>query len=107
LLLHVLLHVLLCMLLRILATAQPPAMAKEVIHIPLLSRWHVRPSSRAPSDAACRTASSYIHTTHPGCCRCKQGTLQFVFAKPILAAITLLLYAFGHYEDGDWSYKGG
>ncbi len=44
---------------------------------------------------------------NPGCCRCKQGTLQFVFAKPILAAITLLLYAFGHYEDGDWSYKGG
>jgi hypothetical protein len=39
--------------------------------------------------------------------RCKQGTLQFVFMKPIMAAITLLLYAAGHYEDGDWSAEGG
>ncbi|KXZ55834.1 hypothetical protein GPECTOR_2g1385 [Gonium pectorale] len=39
--------------------------------------------------------------------KCKQGTLQFVIAKPILAAMTLILFAGGMYEDGDWSLTGG
>ncbi|KAG2445795.1 hypothetical protein HXX76_000399 [Chlamydomonas incerta] len=39
--------------------------------------------------------------------KCKQGTLQFVIAKPILAAFTLILFAAGMYEDGDWSITGG
>jgi hypothetical protein len=39
--------------------------------------------------------------------KCKQGTLQFVIAKPILASLTLLLFAAGNYEDGDWSITGG
>lgn len=39
--------------------------------------------------------------------KCKQGTLQFVMAKPILAALTLILYAGGGYEDGDWSFTNG
>ena len=38
--------------------------------------------------------------------KCKQGTLQFVLAKPILAALTLIFYAMGAYEDGDWSFGG-
>ena len=33
----------------------------------------------------------------------KQGALQFVILKPILAALTLILYATGHYTEGDWS----
>ncbi|GLC43913.1 hypothetical protein PLESTB_000922400 [Pleodorina starrii] len=39
--------------------------------------------------------------------KCKQGTLQFVITKPILAAMTLILFAGGMYEDGDWSLTGG
>ncbi|GIL47293.1 hypothetical protein Vafri_4146 [Volvox africanus] len=39
--------------------------------------------------------------------KCKQGTLQFVIAKPILASMTLILFAGGMYEDGDWSWKHG
>lgn len=35
--------------------------------------------------------------------RCKQGCLQFVILKPILAAVTLILYAKGKYKDGNFS----
>lgn len=35
--------------------------------------------------------------------RCKQGCLQFVILKPILVAVTFILYAKGKYEDGDFS----
>lgn len=35
--------------------------------------------------------------------RCKQGCLQFVFLKPALAAVTLILYAKGKYADGNFS----
>ncbi|KAK8573606.1 hypothetical protein V6N13_009695 [Hibiscus sabdariffa] len=35
--------------------------------------------------------------------RCKQGCLQFVILKPILVAVTLVLYAKGKYEDGNFS----
>lgn len=37
--------------------------------------------------------------------RCKQGGLQFVILKPILVAVTLILYAKGKYEDGNFSAK--
>lgn len=33
----------------------------------------------------------------------KQGALQFVLLKPVLAILTVVLYATGHYEEGDWS----
>lgn len=39
--------------------------------------------------------------------RCKQGTLQFVLLKPVMAALTLLLYAAGSYRDGDMSPTDG
>lgn len=39
--------------------------------------------------------------------RCKQGTLQFVLLKPVMAALTLLLYAAGAYTDGDMSPSNG
>ncbi|GMH06688.1 hypothetical protein Nepgr_008528 [Nepenthes gracilis] len=35
--------------------------------------------------------------------RCKQGCLQFVILKPILVALTFILYSKGTYEDGDFS----
>ncbi|XAR56198.1 hypothetical protein NMG60_11036580 [Bertholletia excelsa] len=35
--------------------------------------------------------------------RCKQGCLQFVILKPVLVAITLILYAKGKYHDGNFS----
>lgn len=35
--------------------------------------------------------------------RCKQGGLQFVILKPILVAVTFILYAKGKYADGDFS----
>jgi len=36
----------------------------------------------------------------------KRGALQFVFLKPILAILTVVLYATGNYEEGDWSASG-
>lgn len=35
--------------------------------------------------------------------RCKQGCLQFVILKPILVIVTLILYAKGKYEDGNFN----
>ncbi|EXB57575.1 hypothetical protein L484_022682 [Morus notabilis] len=35
--------------------------------------------------------------------RCKQGCLQFVILKPILVAVTLILYAKGKYKDGNFN----
>ncbi|XP_027353479.1 transmembrane protein 184B-like [Abrus precatorius] len=37
--------------------------------------------------------------------KCKQGCLQFVILKPILVVVTLILYARGKYEDGNFSPK--
>ncbi|KAL8237378.1 hypothetical protein R6Q59_018459 [Mikania micrantha] len=37
--------------------------------------------------------------------RCKQGCLQFVILKPVLVAVTFLLYAKGRYQDGNFSAK--
>ncbi|KAH7351679.1 hypothetical protein KP509_19G009400 [Ceratopteris richardii] len=39
--------------------------------------------------------------------RCKQGGLQFVILKPILVAVTFLLYSKKKYEDGNFSAKEG
>jgi hypothetical protein len=39
--------------------------------------------------------------------RCKQGTLQFVLLKPVMAALTLILYAGGAYTDGEMSPRDG
>ncbi|KAJ6816703.1 transmembrane protein 184B-like [Iris pallida] len=39
--------------------------------------------------------------------RCKQGCLQFVILKPILVAITFILYAKGKYRDGNFSVNQG
>ncbi|WIA30390.1 hypothetical protein OEZ86_000476 [Tetradesmus obliquus] len=39
--------------------------------------------------------------------RCKQGTLQFVLLKPIMALLTIILYAAGAYTDGDMSINNG
>ncbi|KAK9819743.1 hypothetical protein WJX72_001824 [[Myrmecia] bisecta] len=38
---------------------------------------------------------------------CKQGTLQFVLLKPILAIITLVLYSQNLYNEGNWSPAQG
>ncbi|XAR49209.1 hypothetical protein NMG60_11032323 [Bertholletia excelsa] len=35
--------------------------------------------------------------------RCKQGCLQFVILKPVLVAVTFILYAKGKYHDGNFS----
>ncbi|CAH9050697.1 unnamed protein product [Cuscuta epithymum] len=35
--------------------------------------------------------------------KCKQGCLQFVILKPILVALTFILYAEGKYEDGNFN----
>ncbi|KAL6545661.1 hypothetical protein OROGR_009535 [Orobanche gracilis] len=35
--------------------------------------------------------------------RCKRGCLQFVILKPILVTITIILYAKGKYEDGNFN----
>ncbi|KAG7266295.1 hypothetical protein CRUP_016118 [Coryphaenoides rupestris] len=38
---------------------------------------------------------------------CKQATLQFCVVKPLMAAITVILQAFGKYRDGDFNVNGG
>nr|XP_061838008.1 transmembrane protein 184A-like [Nerophis lumbriciformis] len=38
---------------------------------------------------------------------CKQATLQYCIVKPIMAAITILLQAYGKYHDGDFNVNGG
>jgi hypothetical protein len=37
----------------------------------------------------------------------KQMALQFVLLKPILAALTLVLYTTGHYTEGNWAPNNG
>ncbi|MEW5311484.1 MAG: hypothetical protein WDW38_003194 [Sanguina aurantia] len=39
--------------------------------------------------------------------RVKQGVLQFVILKPILAALALVLSAFDKYENGNWALNEG
>lgn len=39
--------------------------------------------------------------------QCKQGALQFVLLKPILAIIILVLYSQGKYTEGDWGIRDG
>ncbi|XP_069593070.1 transmembrane protein 184B isoform X2 [Ranitomeya imitator] len=38
---------------------------------------------------------------------CKQATLQFCVVKPLMAAITVILQAFGKYRDGDFNVASG
>eukprot|EP00884_Botryococcus_braunii_P002753 jgi/Botrbrau1/12479/Bobra.0169s0026.1 len=38
---------------------------------------------------------------------CKQGTLQFVLVKPILAILTVVLYTQGNYTEGWWGVNDG
>uniref|UniRef100_A0A8C3X291 Transmembrane protein 184A n=1 Tax=Catagonus wagneri TaxID=51154 RepID=A0A8C3X291_9CETA len=38
---------------------------------------------------------------------CKQATLQFCIVKPIMALVTIVLQAFGKYNDGDFSIHSG
>ncbi|XP_076028095.1 transmembrane protein 184ba [Genypterus blacodes] len=38
---------------------------------------------------------------------CKQATLQFCVVKPLMAAVTVVLQAFGKYKDGDFNVAGG
>ena len=38
---------------------------------------------------------------------CKRGTLQFVYLKPALAILTVVLYTQGHYTDGYWGPADG
>ena len=38
---------------------------------------------------------------------CKQGALQFVIAKPILAIVQIVLYTQGAYRDGYWGPNNG
>ena len=39
--------------------------------------------------------------------QCKQGALQFVLLKPILAVVILVLYTQGKYTEGDWGVRDG
>lgn len=39
--------------------------------------------------------------------RVKQGVIQFVVLKPILAALCLILSAFDKYENGNWALNEG
>jgi hypothetical protein len=38
---------------------------------------------------------------------CKQATLQFCFTKPVMALVTLILYGFDLYTQGNWSLNQG
>ena len=38
---------------------------------------------------------------------CKRGALQFVFLKPVLAVITIVLYTQHKYTEGSWGPNNG
>ena len=38
---------------------------------------------------------------------CKRGALQFVFLKPVLAVITVVLFTQGKYTEGYWGANNG
>ncbi|XP_040031919.1 transmembrane protein 184ba isoform X1 [Gasterosteus aculeatus] len=38
---------------------------------------------------------------------CKQATLQFCVVKPLMAAVTVILQAYGKYKDGDFNVASG
>ncbi|XP_048351321.1 transmembrane protein 184A [Sphaerodactylus townsendi] len=38
---------------------------------------------------------------------CKQATLQFCIVKPLMAVLTIVLQAFGKYNDGDFNIRSG
>jgi hypothetical protein len=38
---------------------------------------------------------------------CKRGALQFVFLKPLLAVITVVLFTQGKYTEGYWGANNG
>ena len=39
--------------------------------------------------------------------KCKQGTLQFVIAKPFLAFFTLMMFVMDKYQIGNYSFSDG
>lgn len=39
--------------------------------------------------------------------KCKQGALQFVLLKPVLAVLILVMYTQGKYTEGDWGVRNG
>ena len=73
----------------------------------MLSRWshlHDRLPQVLQAGALIRETTimcSRVQLTTRVCCF--QATLQFCFVKPVMAVITLILQALGHYKDGDFS----
>lgn len=59
-----------------------------------------------PSWAACTCCLPPLQVNGQFIRMVKKGALQFVFLKPILAVLTLILYASGYYTEGDWSPSG-
>lgn len=56
-----------------------------------------------PSWAACTCCLPPLQVNGQFIRNVKRGALQFVLLKPVLAILTLVLYATGHYTEGDWS----
>ena len=59
-----------------------------------------------PSWAACTCCLPPLQVNGQFVRMVKRGALQFVFLKPILAVLTLVLYATGNYTEGNWSPAG-
>lgn len=59
-----------------------------------------------PSWAACTCCLPPLQVNGQFIRTVKKGALQFVFLKPILAILTLVLYATGNYDEGNWSPSG-
>jgi len=59
-----------------------------------------------PSWSACTCCLSPLQVNGQFIRSVKRGALQFVIVKPILAILTVILYATGHYTEGDWSVSG-
>lgn len=59
-----------------------------------------------PSWAACTCCLPPMQVNGQFIRNVKRGALQFVILKPILAVLTLVLYATGNYDEGNWSPSG-
>eukprot|EP00889_Picochlorum_renovo_P001237 jgi/Picre1/28267/NNA_003673.t1 len=78
-----------------IATARPGAVEIKMQGVVLMPSW-----------AACTCCLPPMQVNGQFIRNVKRGALQFVFLKPILAVLTLVLYATGNYDEGNWSPSG-
>ncbi|GAB4816342.1 hypothetical protein N2152v2_003388 [Parachlorella kessleri] len=60
-----------------------------------------------PGAVEIKMAGFVLMPSWTACTLTKQMALQFVLLKPIMAILTIILHATGHYEEGNWAPNNG